>query len=262
MILRMLLPFFMVVSLFAKGDTWQSNMDIKIEAGLFLSNLSGDISNTSSTTNFENDLNFDKSSASYFSLEYRLDYDYVPNFYISYYNMKDNTDSTLLNTKTIADEDYTSSVSSIVEYDSLSAIIYQDFLVKGKAISFLENKFYPGDIEFDIGINVKMLTWQYNIQDKTNLTISKSWITVNEFIPLPYFGFKYYRYNIILHGDISTLSFNRAKATSAQIALDYRLVSGLYLSCGYLYEKFDVVEDNDTVIFNASGIKFSFKYKF
>ena len=252
----------MVISVFAKSNDWQSNMDIKIEAGLFLPDLSGHISNSSSTTNFETDLDFDKSSASYFSLEARLNYDYVPNFYISYYNMKDNSNATLPDTAIIAGENFISNISNLIEYDSLSIVAYQDFLLKGKNLSILGNKFYPGDIEFDIGMNVKILNWQYNIQDKTNLTRSSSWIRVTDFIPLPYFGFKYYRYNVMLHGDISALSFNKAKATSAQIALDYRIVSGVFISLGYLYEKFDVVEDDDDVVFITSGLKLSFKYKF
>ncbi len=63
-------------------------------------------------------------------------------------------------------------------------------------------------------------------------------------------------------GDISALSFSRAKSTSAQIAVDYRVVDGVYVSVGYVYEKFDVVQRNDRVVFRTSGTKLSFKYKF
>ena len=70
MILRILLPFFIVLSLSAQEDSWSPNTELKFEAGIFLPNLSGSISNIKSDADFEDDLGASKSSASYFSLEY------------------------------------------------------------------------------------------------------------------------------------------------------------------------------------------------
>ena len=264
MILRILLPFFVIISLSAEERSWYPNTQFKLEAGLFLPTINGDISNTIENTEFKNDLGFDKSSASYFSLEYRLNYDYIPNFYISYFNLQEKADSTLSKSVEIANDAYSigTKISSTLEYSSINAIIYQDFTIKGYTTVISGTKFYPGDIEFDIGLNVKSLIYKYSVQNKNDLTKPASWIEINGLIPLPYFGFKYYRYNILLYGDISALSFSEAKSTTAQIALDYRIVSGLYVSVGYLYEKFELVEDDDTIIFNTSGFKYSFKYKF
>ncbi len=264
MILRILLPFFIVVSLFAKNEDWRSNIDFKVEAGLFLANYGGDISNTSSKADFKNDLNFDSSSVSYFSIENKFNYDYIPNLYISYLSLRKKADTILDKDLKITNNTFLTGVktSSIAEYSSINAIIYQDFMIKGTSTSIYGSKFYPGDIEFNIGLNIKKLDYKYNIQDKDDSTKPISWIRVNEFIPLPYFGFKYYRYNVIIYGDVSAISYNEAKTISAQIALDYRVAHSIYLSCGYLYEKFDVVEKDDTVVFSMSGLKLSAKYKF
>lgn len=266
MIFRILLPFFMIVSLFAQGDSLSPKMDIKIEAGLYLPSISGDISNTTSRTDLNDDLGFNKSTASYFSLEYRHGYNYLPNIYISYFNMKkDSDDSNLSKDAFIAEATFNSGIktASTIEYKSLNAILYQDFLIKGKIVKFLfGQRIYLGDLEFDLGLNVKKLNYLYSIQDKSDLSRSLSWISVNEFVPLPYFGFKYYRYNVTIYGDISALSFYEAKSTTGQIAIDYRAVAGVYLTAGYLYESFDVIEDGDTMVFETSGFRVGFRYKF
>lgn len=263
MIIKVLLPFLMFTTLFAVDESLKENMEFKMEAGIFLPTLSGDISNTITNTNFADSLAFKNSSASYLSFESRLNYDYSPNFFISYFNIQDHSDTTLPEDITLAGADYTAGIdiTSTVDYDSVNIVAYQDFLLKGGSRA-LFGRYYPGDIEFDIGINVKYINWQYSIKDKTNLLRSDSWIKVYQFIPLPYFAFKYYRYNIMINGDISAISIERAKVTSAQITFDYRLVKGVYASMGYLYESFEVVEKSDTVVFNSSGTKLSFKYKF
>lgn len=266
MIFRILLPFLMVSSLFALGDSLTQKMDIKIEAGLYLPTISGDISNTSSRTDLNDDLGFNKSTASYFSFEYRHSYNYLPNIYISYFNMKKNADdSNLSKDAVVADATFSSGIktASTIEYSTLNTIFYQDFLIKGKTTkSIFGQRIYLGDLEFDIGLNIKNLSFLYSIQNKSDLSIPLSWIRVNEFIPLPYFGFKYYRYNVTIYGDISALSFSEARSTTGQLAIDYRVVAGLYLTAGYLYESVDVVEDGDTVVFDTSGVRLGFRYKF
>jgi len=117
-------------------------------------------------------------------------------------------------------------------------------------------------LEFDIGLDTKLLKWNYEVQDLTNTALSPSWIHVSEFIPLPYIGMKYYLYNFIMYADTSALAFSSAKSTSYQVGLDYRVVGGLYLSAAYIYEQFKVTEQQDIVDFKTAGYKFSFKYAF
>ncbi len=264
MLKYVLLPLIIVASLFAQNNSGASKVEVKIEAGLFLPKLGGAISNTITTADFNNDLGFSKSSASFFALETKLNYDYAPNFYINYFNFKEHADASLSKSIVIADDTYASAanITSVVDFNTVNAIIYQNFLLKGKTVDIYSRRFYPGDIEFNIGLNVKNLNYDYTVQDKDTIARSPSWIKVYEFIPLPYFGFRYYRYNFMILGDISALSFSRAKSTSAQISVDYRVVAGVYVSAGYVYEQFDVVEDNDRVVFRTSGTKLSFKYKF
>ncbi len=264
MLKHILLPFIIVVSLFAQNNSGASKVEVKIEAGLFLPKLGGNISNTISTADFEKDLGFSKSSASFFSLETKLNYDYAPNFYINYFNFKEHSDASLNKKMVVANDSYASgtNITSVVNFNTVNAIIYQNFLLKGKTMDIYSRRFYPGDIEFNVGMNVKNLNFNYSVQDKGTNARTPSWIKVYEFIPLPYFGFRYYRYNFMILGDISALSFSRAKSTSAQIAVDYRVVDGVYVSVGYVYEKFDVVQRNDRVVFRTSGTKLSFKYKF
>ena len=261
MILRILIPFLLLSSVLFAGNSFKSNVDVKFEAGLFLPDISGDIANTTSTAKFDDDLGFSKATASYFSLGVRLDYDYVPNFYVSYFNMRDKADSTLSNAVTIASASYTGDITSDIAYDTINMIAYQDFVIKGSTKSLFGYRVFTGDIEFDIGLNVKNLNWRYDIATRPTIS-QESFIQIKEFIFLPYFGFKYYWYNVIVLGDISALSFNEAKATSIQLAVDYRLVDGLYLSAGYLYERVKAVDKSDTITFDTQGYKFSFKYKF
>ncbi len=262
MMLRFLLPFFLLLSLHAKEKTWYSKIDTKIEAGVFLPDMGGTITNSIGVANFESDFGYEKSTASYFALELILDYDYAPNFNLNFMSMKENSDVTLSRGLEVADGSFNSSVSTVLDYSIANAVFYQDFKKKGKWISVFGKPYYSGDLEFDVGLNVKMINWNFEIQDKTDLSKASSWIKVNEFIPLPYLGFKYYLYNLTVYANVSALSFNEAKSTSFEVGVDYRIINGLYLSAGYLYEQFKAVEKHDTIDFDTAGYKFSFKYAF
>ena len=140
-------------------------------------------------------------------------------------------------------------------------MIYEDILLKGKVINFSGKRFYTGDIEFDIGFDTKYVSWKYNIVDKVD-SRNYSWIKVNEFIPLPHMGFKYYRYKLTAYANVSALSFQDANSMSVRAGIDYNFVDGFYLNVGYVYENFDVLEDSDFVYFQADGVKVGFKYRF
>ncbi|MCW8837864.1 MAG: hypothetical protein OQK11_04090, partial [Thiovulaceae bacterium] len=106
------------------------------------------------------------------------------------------------------------------------------------------------------------VNWEYHVIDKSGLSNDNSWIKVDEFIPLPYLGFKYYRYKLFVYGNVSALSFQDAKSISAEAGIDYFFVNNFSLSIGYVYENFDIKEDDDTVYFQSDGVKLGFKYTF
>ena len=264
----MKMKFFFLTIIFilslASEISAQSKINTKIEAGLINANMKGDIKNLISTSDFTEDLGYSKFNASYFSVEAVHTYDYFPNVYIGFFNTKESSSTTLDKTIEIADFTYSSSnISSSIDYNVLNLLLYENFLIKGSSkTSLYGSRFYPGDLEFRLGINIKYINWKYNIIDKTAFSSKSSWIKVNEFIPLPYLGFRYYRYKFSMYGNISALSFMDAKSISAEAGIDYRFVKGLHLSLGYIYEDFDVVEDNDTVYYQIDGIKLGFKYIF
>lgn len=254
--LKSLLLVFLFISLSANENSWYSKIDTRIEAGILLLDTGGDISNTTSISSFRDDLGYMKLKSSYLGVEILVNYDYMPNLHIDYFNLSDNKDEKLTKTIKIADGTFetNSSVSTDMKYEVYNAILYQDFKIKGKVFSIFSKNYYTGDIEFDAGINTKKIHWKFNIQD--------SWIRVDKLIFLPYLGFKYYLYNLIVYGEVSALAFNRAESTAYQAGIEYNVVDRLYLVGGYFYEDFEVLEKKDTVNFNSSGYKLSFKYSF
>jgi len=257
--LRLLLFFFSVIPLYLQAN---SSIDIKPEIGIFLPEIKGTITNTLGTSNFQKDYEYNKATASFFSLDIDIHKDYIPNLYISYLNLKTNRDTKLTKSVKVADGDFNSSISTYTDYSIINAIIYQDFMQKGAFKTIFGHSFYTGDLEFDIGLNTKLVKWHFEVEDKVDLTKSLSWIDAGLVVPIPYLGVKYYLYNLSLYANISALSVSEAKLLSYQIGADYRIVQSIYLSASYLYENFEAIEQDDTINFTASGYKFSFKYKF
>ena len=239
-----------------------ADVTLKVEAGIYLPTIEGSITNTVSKSTFENDFGYGESSASYLGAALILDYDYVPNFEFGYFNMQDNKNAALTQNVTVADGNFSSDVSTVIDYQVFNFLIYQDFKIKGPTQRLLGRDMYFGDLEFDIGLNSKVYMWNYEVQDMTDLTKSSSWINVQAFIPLPYLGVKYYFYDLVLYSNVSALAFSSDKSTSYQIGADYNVVAGLYLSAAYMHDEFKAVELADTVEFSTSGYKFGFKYSF
>lgn len=262
MILRFLLPFLIIFPLYAVDSNWYSTVDTKIEASMYLPLSSGSISNSHGSSDFYDDFGYTDLKASHFSIEFLLNDKYVPNISISYFRMDDNKDVNLTKSVVVADGTFDALVSTDIKYSILDVAIYQDFKKKGRFFKFIGKQYYSGDIEFDAGLNAKMIYWKFNVKNKSNLSQTISWIKVDEFIPLPYIGVKYYLYDFSAYANISALAFSRAKSTSYQIGVDYRVINTLYLSAGYLYEQFKAVEKLDTVEFETTGYKFGFKYIF
>jgi len=253
----------MVNPLFANEDFLSDKVITKVEAGLFLPKISGSVLNVSGEGEFEKDFKYKDSSATYLSVSILLDYDYIPNIDISYFNMKDNKSTTLDRNLTVADGDFNSSVATVFDYQVATATLFQDFKIKGDYIPFFGYGIYSGDLEFDMGLSTKLVLWNFEVKDLTlPATHPSSWINVKQLITLPYLGVKYYLYDFLLHADVNALSFSRAKSVSYEAGIDYRVVSGLYLSGSYMFEEFKADEKGDTVTFGTSGYKLSFKYAF
>jgi len=262
MILRSLLFVTLIFPLFLSAAPRQKNISTKLEVGLFFPNFLGTISNTKSSSDFEKDYGYNDTIASFFSMDVSNNYTYVPNLYISYFNMKDNSNKTLKKSVTVADENYNADVATDISYSVLNLVLLKDIKKRGEYFSLFNSNYYSGDLEFSIGVNAKIINWEFQILDKSDLSRSPSWITAGIIIPLPYLGFKYYIKDFILYSNASALSFSSAKSTSYQYGIDYKIVDSLYLSAGYIYEKFKAVEKSDTISFISKGYKFSFKYAF
>ena len=259
MMLRLLLFLFILIPLHLQA---KSIIDIKPEIGIFLPEIKGTIENTQGVSDFKEDYQYEKSKASFFSLDIDINKKYIPSLYISYLNLKTNTNSDLTKSARVADGDFNSSVSTYIDYSIINAIIYKDFMRKGTVKSIFGYQFYTGDLELDIGVNLKVLKWNFEIEDKVDLTKSSSWINAGLVIPIPYLGIQYYLYDLSIYSSISALSLSEAKLLSYQMGIDYRIVDSIYLSATYLYESFEAIEENDTINFTTAGYKFSFKYKF
>ena len=260
--LKVILLFICSLSLFAQTNSWYSRVNTKVEAGIYLPIESGYIENIQGTSSFTKDFDYKDAKASYFSLEITHDYDYIPNFYISYFNMQDSQSATLTKPAQVANQTFDSNVSSTIDYQVLSATLYQDFQINGEMFTFFGSNHYSGDLEFDVGLSTKIFHWYYQVKDLTNLARKTSWIRANEFIPLPYLGLKYFLYKLTLYANVNDLAFSRAKSSTYHAGIDYRVTTNLYLNAAYINEEFNVVEKEDIIDFKTSGYKFSFKYAF
>ena len=251
----------------AKEKTWYQKINPSIEAGMHLSVFKGYIKNANSTTNIQNDLNYKDSSSSYFALGLRTDYTYMPNFKVDYFHHTQNQDTNLSKIVYAADGvfDANTTVSSKIDYSVMNFIIYHDFKHKGRRFKFLRWNFYPGDLEWYVGVNIKYINWRFDIEKSVNPD-KLHWIQVNEVIPLPYIGFYYLYKHLRVYADISALAYQRAKSTNYNFGFAYQVYRDLYISWSYLYEDFQATEKRgghtDTIRFSTSGNKFSFKYIF
>jgi len=237
---------------------------ITVGAGLLISDIKGDIENFSGNYDFDKDLGYSKFNASYFSLEARHDFEYIPDVYFDFFNSEELVSRILTKDIEVADLEHSSGdkISSSIKYNIFNILLFDSLLIKGKANSkFLGKRSYPGDIEFRFGMAVKYIDWKYDIVNKTQYN-NHSWIKVNEFIPLPYFGFRYYRYGFSLYGNLTAISFKDAKSFSAEGGASYSFLKDIAVNIGYMYENFDVLEDHDMVYYQINGVKIDFKYSF
>lgn len=263
--LKVLLFFVVIFSLNAQAAEWYEKIHPSIEVGMHLSDFDGTLENVNSSSNFQSDLGYTDTSSSYFEIALEFDYAYAPNIELSYFNDKQTQNSTFSKYTEIADGqfDVNETVHSAIDYQVLNIVFYKEFKKKGTAVRLFGKIFYPGDIEFDIGANLKYINWHFNVKDADG---ESYWDDVNSIIPLPYLGFKYYYYRFQAYANVSALSFSEAKSTNYEFGAAFKVIDDLYIEASYIYEGFEAtVEKNghiDKVDFNTAGNKVSFRYVF
>ncbi|MFA6192650.1 MAG: hypothetical protein WC665_09900 [Sulfurimonas sp.] len=243
---------------YAKDAAWYAKIHPTVEAAIYMSDFQGTLSNaTPSSIDFKDDFKYPNSTSSFFSVETRFDYDYVPNIYISYFNMVQKKDVAFNRTITMVSTQFTNAATNI-DNKVFNVVLFQDFKAKGA----VKKGFYLGDIELDIGANLKVIDYIVEMKDNANPNAIYMYDKVDATIVLPYAGFKYYRYNFVLFGNISSLSYSESKATGYQFGAEYQIIKNIYLGYSYMYEDFQAIEKKDHIDFKTVGNKFSIKYAF
>lgn len=262
MILRLVLLFLMFTSSYAKESNWYDGIDVKLEAGLFLSDYDGTVSNPNSKLSFKDDLGYSSTTSSNLGLEFKFPYEYMPNIALNYFNMKQNRDSNISTPFEVIGVEMTTPITSRIDYRVLNTKIHQEFKRKGKRQRMYGFIFYPGDIEFDVGINIKVIDYLFQVKPSAESDDSYRFESVRSITYLPHIGVKYYRYDLSLYANISALSLSSAKAKNYQYGVIYKVIDNLYIDIGYMYEDFQATEKRDSINFKTSGYKYSFKYAF
>ena len=266
MFIKIALFIFITISLYAQEKSWYQKINPSIELGMHVSVFGGSIDNIHSNTDIHDDLKYNDSSSSYLALGLRTDYAYMPNFKINYFLETQNTSIDHNNTIYIADGifDSNTTIASNINYSVMNFTIFHDFKQKGRNLKFLRWHFYPGDIEYYLGINLKVIKWRIDLEN--SLLKTKHWIDVEKNIPLPYAGFQYFYKDFRGFASISALSFSKAKSLNFEYGISYQVYQDLYINASYLYENFQVTESAgehiDTIKFKTFGNKFSVKYIF
>jgi len=235
------------------------DVDLEFEMGIMNASFGGDISNTVNSVSFDDDLGFDDTTSSYFSIKAKFGNEWIPVIKVNYMNFSEDQSVTLTGQK-IGDTFFSEIVNSSIDYTVLNTMLYYEFKSKGKRKRMFGKNRYTGDFEIDLGINLKNVDYSYDMTGNT--TGDNEYINVKSSILLPYVGMRYYLYYLSVFADISTLSFSDVKATSYSIGLDYEMIRNLYLGLSYYYEDFEETIAADTIKFQASGLIFSVKYAF
>ncbi len=188
--------------------------NIAIEANVWNTKLDGNIKNTVSTTNFQEDLGFKESkNVTSFGLDLKNDIGWLPNIYVNYFTLNSAADGNILSEKLIDDKSglitssnlsttngYNGSVSSTIKYSELNTILY----------GFLQQSIF----EFDMGLNLKKIDYEQTIKENNDPTMNTSLKGPDQIIPMPYVGLKIdlYPINTVLKAESSILALGDDEA--------------------------------------------------
>lgn len=236
---------------------------LSTEAAIYFSNYDGSIKNNKSDVKYRDDLMYDMTTLSYFEGELQTSPWYIPTLNVSYMNIVETSNAEFNTTQHMIGADFDANITSKTSYKVINVKLFKSFIRKGKFFSLGKKSFYPGDISLDLGLNVKHMSYNIDVIDKTNETnATLNYIGVKQFVPLPYVGVKYYYYNLVLFANISAVGVGSVKASSYTYGAEYRIYGRIYAGIAYMSESFEAVEKDDTVTFSSKGTKFSVKYIF
>ena len=257
--MKNLLHLLLVVVFLHTNLSALDDVDLEFEVGMMEASFGGDVTNITNSVTFDNDLGYQDTTSSYFSIKAKFQNEWIPVIHINYKDFSEKSDI-LLAGQLIGDTAFTEIVNTNIEYTVLNSILYYEFKSKGTKKRMFGKERYTGDFEIDLGINVKNIDYTYDMLG--TVSGDSEYINVKSSILLPYVGMKYYIYYLSLFADISTLSFSDVKATSYNLGVDYQMIRNLYLGLTYFYEDFEETISNDTITFESSGLMFSVKYAF
>lgn len=217
--------------------------NIAIEAGIWQTELDGNIKNTVSETNFKDDLGFsEKKNITSFGLDLKNEYWWLPNVYINYFALKGSADGNITDPKLIdrpndtivtSTNGYDGSVSSSIEYSELNTILY----------GYLQQSIF----QFDLGLNLKKIDYIQTIKENAVSSLPPAVLKADSFIALPYIGLKIdlYPINTVLKAEASVLAFGDDEAKDYKYSINYRAMKNMYISYGYRYHSWKTTNEKN-----------------
>ena len=244
-------------------DSWSDRFEVQVEAGVLMNEFDGDLKNPTSTLDFAKELSYEDTYSSYLGLKIKNDYEYLPQLSFNFIDMKEESDSVFSESKEVANWDFAGSVTSQTKYRVANLVLHNSYKLKGSMQKFLRWQYYTGDVEFNIGVNIKYINYSLRVKNNVSgIPEPYAYVNINTFVAQPYIGMTYYWYDLGLFANGSALSISNTKARNYQVGVEYRLYKDLYLSASYLFEDFQATELKDKVDFKTYGNKFTFKYIF
>lgn len=212
--------------------------NIAIEAGIWNTSLDGNIKNTATSTSFKDDLGFSEAkNITSFGIDLKNDYSWLPNIYVNYFTLNSSADGNIPTAKQINSvaPNYSGSVSSTIKYSELNTILY----------GYLQQSIF----EFDLGINLKKISYTQTIKENTLTNPDNDTIKgPDSIIPLPYVGFKIdlYPINTVLKAETSVIALGDDEAKDYTYSLNYRIMKNMYISYGYRYNSWKTTNKDTT----------------
>jgi hypothetical protein len=211
--------------------------NISLSAGIWNTNLNGDISNNKSTNiSFKNDLNFkDDKTINILSADLKNDIFWLPDFQINYFTLTNSSNALLKTPQTIDTKTISGNISTNVVYTNVDAIIY--------------GYLYQGPFEFDLGLKFKKINFTHTI-DELDINSGYDKVVINgptNLIILPHIGLKIDipDINTLLKVQVSMFSIGDIEAKDYEYSINYRIMRNMYLSYAYRYHSWRSVSDND-----------------
>lgn len=208
--------------------------NIAITAGIWKTNLNGDINNATSNTNLKNDLGYKKSkNISYIALDLKNDISWIPNIKTSYFALDNSANSVLNGSKVIDSYPFNGSISTNTVHTEFNMIFY----------GFL----YQGPFEFNLGLKAKKINFEQTIKENVIGGEKKTITGPGSVIVQPHIALKFDLsvINTVLMTQASFLSIGDSEAKDYSYSLNYRIMRNMYISYGYKSSSWKSHNTND-----------------